>query len=163
MLDSRSLTAWLVALTLVLQVSLAGAQEEAKPRAPWHPGNYWGVGTQLSIPNSDFSDRYSSGYGLQGLFNYPLIPLIDASGSVGWNRFPGAGDGDGIDIWELTLGFRFALGAFFMNGEMGHYSGVDEWSYVPGLGLRYDHWEFSLRIKAAGSNTWSGVRLGYYF
>jgi len=152
---------FVVAMTVVATVAMA--QTEANPRAPWHSGNYWGAGAQLSIPTSDFSNKYSNGYGLQGLFNYPLIPLIDLSGNIAWNHFPDANDGDGIDIWEFAFGGRFALGAFFMNGEMGYFSKIDEWNFVPGLGLRYDHWEFAVRIKAVGDTSWTGLRVGYYF
>ncbi len=156
-------------LTLVLLGMLTGAAAAADPEPAakehlrWHSGNYWGAGVQISQPYQDFADQYSTGYGLQGMFNYPLIPVIDLSASVGWNHFPQEGDGAGIDIFELSAGARFALGVFFMNGEAGFYSKVEEWSFVPGLGLRFDHWEYSFRIKAAGGNSWSGFRVGYYF
>ncbi|MFT5316481.1 MAG: hypothetical protein ACI9UK_002327, partial [Candidatus Krumholzibacteriia bacterium] len=137
------------------------------PSAPrekaWHPGNYWGVAAQSTFPRSDFGIDYNTGYGLQGIFDYPLIPLIDLSGSIGWNRFGGKDDRPAIDIWEVALGARFAVGVFFMNGEAGYYTKVDEWNYIPGLGLRFDHWEYSLRTKVAGNSTWSTFRVGYYF
>ena len=163
MLTKKMMVAGWVVLLLCGVASGAVAADEAKPRAPWHSGNYWGLGAQVSPPRNDFADKYSTGYGLQGMYNYPLIPLLEVSASVGWNHFPQEADGAGIDIWETSLGARFALGAFFMSGEMGYFSKVDEWSYMPGLGLRYDHWEFSLRVKAVGSNSWSGLRVGYYF
>jgi len=160
---SKHLIVPLVGLMLVSGVTLALAQDEVEPRAPWHPGNYWGVGAQASFPTSYFNDKYSTGYGVHGLFNYPLVPLIDLSASVGWNHFPGSNATAATDIWEAALGTRFALGAFFMNGEMGYFSKIDEWNFIPGLGVRYDHWEISLRLKAAGSHTWTSLRLGYYF
>ncbi len=157
-------------LMLLIVLLLAGpavAQETvpttAPDHAPWHSGKYWGAGAQWSVPRGAFADDFSSGFGVQGMFNYPLIALIDLSGSVGWNHFGGANDGDGADIWEVAFGGRFALGAFFMNGEAGYFSKVDQWNFIPGLGLRYDHWEFALRTKAVGSNAWSSLRIGYYF
>jgi len=172
---AQLLLRWLISLMMVAGATLAVAQDTAQDtaqntaqntapaRAPWHPGNFWGVGVQASLPHNDFADKFSSGYGLQGMFNYPLIPLIDLSGSVGWNHFPGADDGAGADIWEFAFGARLALGVFFMNGEVGYFSKVDETNFIPGLGLRFAHWEFAARTKAVGSNTWSGLRVGYYF
>jgi len=136
----------------------------APPRTKsWHPGNYWGVGGQTTFPRSSFGINYKTGYGLQGMFNYPLIPLIDLSASVGWNHFDGEDDRPGIDIWELAFGARFAVGVFFMNGEAGYFTELEEWNYIPGLGLRFDHWEYSLRTKVAGDSIWSTFRIGYYF
>lgn len=148
-----------VAAAIAADGGAAGSPEHA----PWHSGNYWGAGVQLALPNSDFGDNFSTGYGLQAMFDYPLIPLIDVSGSLGWTRFPAEGDREAASVWGLALGCRFALGAFFMNGEVGHFSHVDEWSFIPGLGLRYDHWEGALRFKAVGDATWTGFRVGYYF
>ena len=160
---TKNLTIWLTALAMLSWTTLASAQNPPDPRAPMYGGNFFGVGAQLTYPFNDFGDDHSSGYGLQGLFNYPLIPLLDLSAALGWNHFPGANDGTSIDIWEMALGCRVALGAFFMNGEMGYFSKVDQWSFLPGLGLRYDHWEIALRVKAIGSDSWSSLRLGYYF
>ncbi len=159
----RLVGAGLVCVMLGATVGGASAQGDNPEHAPWHSGNYWGAGAQITLPRGVFRDDYANGFGLQGLFNYPLIALIDLSGSVGWNHFSGANDGDGIDIWELGFGGRFALGVFFMSGEMGYFSRVDEWNFVPGLGLRFDHWEFSLRTKAVHDTSWSSLRLGYYF
>jgi len=153
----------LTVLTVILGAGAGLAQDVQPARAPWHSGNHWGVGAQFSYPYADFGDRFANGYGLQGLFDYPLIPLIDVCASVGWNRFPGAADGDGVNIWEVSFGGRFALGAFFMGSEMAYFSEVDQGSVVPSLGLRYDHWEVSVRFKAVGDNSWTGFRTGFYF
>ena len=159
----KSLIPSLMFLAVLSSAAASVAQNAAKPRAPWHPGNHWGVGAQFSYPYAEFGDRYNNGYGLQGLFDYPLIPLLDLCASVGWNRFPGADDGAGINIWEVSFGARFALGAFFMGSEMGYFSKGDQGSIVPSMGLRYEHWEVSVRYKAVGSDTWTGLRVGYYF
>ena len=154
------------ALLFLGTVSTATAVEQVAgepARSPWHSGNYWGLAGQVSLPRGVFKDNFSTGYGLQGVFDYPLIPFLDLSGSLGWNHFPGADDGAGADVWEGTFGVRFVLGVFFMNGEMGYFSKVDESSFIPGLGVRTDHWEISARSKAAGSNTWSGIRLVRFF
>jgi len=150
-------------LLVVLFWTTTSVAWAAGAHAPWHSGNYWAVGAQLTYPNGDFNKKYSAGHGLQAVLDYPVIPLFDLTGSVGWNHFPHQHQGSGIDIWEFTVGGRFALGAFFMSGESGYFSKLNEWSYVPGIGLRYTHWEASVRIKVAGANTWSGLRLGYFF
>jgi len=141
----------------------AEAASTSPEHAPWHSGNYWGVGVQSTIPTSDSRNRYATGYGVQGMYNYPLIPLIDISASAGWNHFPEGNDVQSLDMWEVAAGMRFAVGAFFMNGELGYYSKIDETAFIPGLGLRNTHWEASIRAKAAGANTWTTLRLGYYF
>lgn len=152
----------LLLISMVLLGSVPALAGEAG-HAPWHPGHYWGAAVQVSVPRGVFKDRFSTGYGVQGVADYPLIPLLDLTGSAGWNHFPGANDGAGADVWEGTLGARFVLGVFFMNGEMGYYSNIDESSFVPGLGVRKDSWEFSLRTKAAGTNTWTSIRLVRFF
>jgi hypothetical protein len=149
-------------ILLTLLAAAGAAAQEAPERAPWHPGTYFGVGAQATFPTSDFGDKYETGFGVQGMFNYPLIPLIDLAASVGWNHFPAGQVTEAVDIWEFTAGPRFALGTFFMNGETGYFSEVDEWNFVPGLGLRFKHWEYSLRVKAA-TNSWTSLRVGYYF
>ena len=155
-----------VGLTLLLTLLLSGlalAQDETESKTPWHSGNYFGVAGQFSVPTSAYAEKYTNGYGLQALVNYPWISVIDLSASVGWNRFPEGDDNSAQEIWEASMGMRFVLGAFFMNGEMGYFSNIDEWTFIPGLGARFDHWEFSLRPKAAGANTWTSFRVGYYF
>lgn len=159
----RSLALGIAIMCCAVCAGTAGAQPAAEARAPWHSGNYFGVAAQTTFPRSLFDVDYQQGLGLQGLFNYPLIPLLDLSGSLGWNHFPRDGEDDGIDIWELAFGARFALGVFFMNGEVGYFSQIDQSSFIPGLGVRLEHWEFSLRSKVAGSDTWSTFRVGYYF
>jgi len=142
----------------------AGEAETADSRQDQlYSGHYWGAAAQVSAPRGAFKDDFSTGYGLQGVVDYPLIPLLDLTGSLGWNHFPGVGDGGGADIWEITFGARFVLGSFFMNGEMGYFSQVDEGNFIPGLGFRSDHWELSVRTKAAGSNAWSSFRLVRFF
>lgn len=157
-----SLVGGVVCLVLA-SVSLNSAALAGPEHAPWHAGSYWGLGAQWSYPQGDFRNEHSPGYGLQAALDYPLVPLLDLSGSVGWNHFPRAHTGAGVDIWEVTAGGRFALGAFFMNGEAGYFSKGREWGFVPGLGLRYTHWEVSLRTKVAGVNTWGGLRVVYFF
>jgi hypothetical protein len=157
-----------ICLAVLLGLALAGAgpvgaQETPAPRAPWHQGRYWALGAQVSYPYSDFGDGHDTGYGLQAFVDYPWVPLLDLSGGVGWNRFGGRDGGETVEVWEMAAGLRFALGAFFMNGEIGWFSGVDDTTFIPGMGLRGERWEVSIRIKAAASTSWSTVRLGWYF
>ncbi len=157
------ITVFLAMFSTGQALAQAEAPAETKEKVAWHSHNYFGAGAQVSFPRSSYGNSYTTGFGMQGMFDYPLIPLLDICGSVGWNHFPHVDDGSTIDVWETALGLRFVLGAFFMNGEMGHFSKVDESSFIPGLGMRYDHWEFSFRSKATGSSTWSTFRVGYYF
>ena len=147
---------------LALGATGVGAQETGD-RAPWHPGTYFAAGAQFSFPYDRFADDYQTGYGLQAIFDYPWVPLLDWSASVGWNHFGAKGDNDAVDVWEAAAGLRFVLGRFFMNGEVGWFSEVDDTTFIPGLGWRTERWEISLRTKAAGSNAWTSVRFGWYF
>lgn len=126
-------------------------------------GLSYGGAFQLTLPYADFSDRYNSGWGLHAIADYPLIPLLTLTGDLGWNHFPGAADNQGIDVWEFSVGVNFALGVFYMGGETGYYTQVEEWSWVPSLGLRFDHWNFAVRFKAVNGASWRGLRVGYYF
>jgi len=50
-----------------------------------------------------------------------------------------------------------------MGGEGGYFTGVDEGSFVPSIGLRLGNFEFAVRWKSVGGSSWSGLRLGYFF
>ncbi len=122
-----------------------------------------GLGIKTSFPFAEFKDKASTGWGISGLLDYPLIPLIDLTADVGYNHFSGADDGDGVDVWNAIFGGRFALGVFFMGAETGYFSYVDEWSYVPSMGLRFGRFEGSLSYKSVGGGSWTSLRAGYYF
>lgn len=123
----------------------------------------YGAAISVNQPYNSFNQVQETGYGIHGIVDYPFIPLLDITADIGWNHFPGARDGSGLDVWEFAGGMRFVMGAFFMSGEVGYYTGVEDTSFLPGMGLRFDSLEFSLRIKAVTGGSWTGFRFGYYF
>ena len=123
----------------------------------------FGAAASVNSPQKSFGEQHSTGYGLHAIMDYPFIPLLDFTADIGWNHFPGANDGAGVDVWEFAGGMRFVLGIFFMSGEVGYYTEIDETSFLPGMGLRFDRLEFSLRISAVPGGSWTGLRIGYYF
>jgi len=82
------------------------------------------------------------------IMDYPFIPLLDLTAGIGWNTFPDANEGEAADLWEFTGGMRFRMGVFFMSGELGYYTTIKETSFLPGLGLRFDHFEVALNFRA---------------
>ena len=123
----------------------------------------YGVGLMMNYPFDSFGNEYNTGWGLHGMVDYVFIPLLHFVGDVGWNHFPGNDNREALDVFEFTFGAKFQFGAFFMGGESGYYTEVNEWSFVPSMGLRFSRFEVAFRIKAVGGSSWNGLRLGYYF
>jgi len=122
-----------------------------------------GLALHTSFPYAEFGEEYKTGWGVSGIFDYPLIPFIDLTADVGYTRYSSDKGGDGIDVWNLVFGARFALGVFFMGGETGYFTFVEEWSYVPSMGLRFGAFEGAIRYKSVHGASWTTLRFGYYF
>ena len=103
------------------------------------------------------------GGGIQGLFSYPFIPVLDLTADIGWNHFTNTKNDADIDIWEFVGGARFRLGVFFMSGEVGYYTEVESVSFQPGLGLKFEKWELAWSVRSVDRGSWHGFRVGYYF
>ncbi len=156
----------LLACLLVFGLSTCAAlaqEPEPGPSAPADPPPMFGAAFSLNYPYENFGEEHETGYGIHAIMIYPFIPLLDFTADIGWNRFPQADDGEAIDVWEFAGGMRFVMGVFFMSGEVGYYTEVEDTSFVPGLGLRFDRLEISLRVKAVTGGSWTGLRVGYYF
>jgi len=123
----------------------------------------FGAGISYKYPFSSYDQEYSPGWGIQALLSYPFIPVLDLVADIGWNHFPHDNDGADIDIWEFVGGARFRLGAFFMSGEVGYYTNIESVSFQPGLGLKFDNWDFAWTVRSVDSGSWHGIRVGYYF
>lgn len=123
-----------------------------------------GLAAALTYPFQDFGEDYDTGYGLHAMFDYPLIPLLNVTGSAGWNHFPRIEEGESLDVLNLAAGGKIALGVFYIGGEVGYFSEVEEWSWVPSMGVRLgSNWDFAVRLKATGSGSWTTLRAGCYF
>ena len=124
---------------------------------------WYGAGVSTSFPFTVGNDYGAQGYGLHALVDRPMWPFINLSADVGWNHFPGNDDRESVDVWNLIFGGRFVLGVFFMGGETGYLSEVDNWGWVPSIGLRFEKLEFTVRHVTAGADAWTTLRAGYYF
>ena len=152
-------------LALLLAPVLAAAQDTgpADP-GPWKPRNQgFAGGLSMHFPNSDFGVRSKTGYGLDLFYVHPVLPLVTITGSAGYSHFPGEEDLQAVDMWRFTGGFRFEFGAFYMGGEGGYYTEIDESGFVPSIGLHIGKFEVAGRWKSSGTSTWTTLRVGYYF
>jgi len=140
------------------------AQEQAAPPPdPTEGSASFGAGLTAKSRTPTYGETNDTGYGIMAFMDYPFIPLLDLTAGIGWNNFPDANQGDEVVIWEFVGGMRFRMGVFFMSGEIGYYTNIDETSFLPGLGLRFEHFEVAWNIRAVPDGSWNGLRLGYYF
>jgi|GEM_PF-5678554 len=147
-----------LAILLFLTAAVpASAQLQTEPQAPW------GLAGGVSWPFGDFSTRYETGYGLHGIGDYTLLPILHLTGNVGFHYFNGKNVFEDLTVWEFAVGARFVLGAFYMGGESGYYTEVDEGSFVPNVGVRLKDWDIGMRWKSVGGQSWRTLRVGYYF
>lgn len=123
----------------------------------------FGAGLTMKYPYESFGDEYNTGFGIMGFLDYPLIPLLELTAGIGWNHFDNAQAPEAVDIWEYVGGLRLALGVFFMSGEVGYFTEVNSTSFLPGLGVRFHHFELAVNLRSVPSGSWTGFRLGYYF
>jgi len=142
----------------------AAAQDQPAEGESWEDRPVaFGAGLTMKAPYGDYGNDYKTGYGIMGFVEYPFIPLIDLTAGIGWNHFSAEGPLEALDIWEFVGGARLRLGVFFMSGEVGYYTNIEETSFLPGMGLRFTHFELALNIRAVSGGSWRGLRLGYYF
>jgi hypothetical protein len=164
-MPARNFPSALILIVLACALHLpAGAQDQ--PPAQPNPGDnqaQFGLGATAKFPYESFGDDYGTGYGIQGLLAYPFIPLLDLTAGIGWNSFSSGDLDESLSVWEFVGGMRFRMGVFFMSGEVAYYTEVDQTSFLPGLGLKFEHFEFAWNVRAVDSGSWTGIRLGYYF
>jgi hypothetical protein len=166
---------WVLFFTLALgvlpplgasaQPTASGATAEPQTeREQWLASyRHWGLAFAQTHPFQDFNDEHNTGYGLHAIVDYPVIPLLNFTVDVGWNRFDKADDGAALDVINVTFGGKISLGPFYVGGETGYYNKVEDWSWVPSMGVRPGNWDFGVRLKATGEGSWTTLRVGYYF
>jgi hypothetical protein len=165
-MNNRCFRYAIVILLVACSPYCSGAAAQDQPAPAPGPGDNsasFGAGLTMKYPYESFGDDFNTGYGLQAIMDYPFIPLLDVTAGIGWNHFPEGDAQEALDIWEFTAGARLRLGVFFMSGEVGYYTKVDDTSFLPGMGLRFTHLELAFNIRAVPSGSWTGLRLGYYF
>ena len=154
---------WALVCLVTLLPATSPAQSNSV-REEWLASyHHFGAAAAMTYPFEEFGDNYNTGFGLHGLVDYPLISFLHLIADIGWNHFPGENSVESVDIFNLAGGAKIALGAFFMGGEVGYFTNVEEVSWIPSIGVRPGNWEVALRIKAVGSGSWTTLRVGYYF
>lgn len=154
-------------LVVVVGPSLVSAQQpdaESMTREQWLADyRKFGVAATLSFPYGSFGDDQGTGYGLQGLVDYPVLPLLNLAGTLGWSHFPGDGNNEALNVWYVNIGARLSLAGFFMSGQAGYYSEIDEWGWVPGFGYRFTQLEIGLEYVSVSRDAWTTLHVGWYF
>lgn len=117
----------------------------------------------VNAPTDTFGDFYSTGYGFSSSLEFTLLPIVSVHGGLGWTRFSGEGALEDIDVWEYGLGARAHLGLFYGGLEVDHFSEIDEWGWVPEVGVRFTMLDAGLRYKMSGDANWWGIRAGIRF
>ena len=126
-----------------------------------------GARGKLLLPTGDFDDVVKSGWGAAAVGDFTLIPLVKLRGEVGYNHFDGE-DADGAqtyedrNIWNFGIGGRLQLPIVYLSLDGMYYTDIDEFSVLPGLGLRFLFLDVGARYKWTGEN-WIEVFGGVAF
>ncbi len=144
----------IVALALVAIPQPASAQFDIGARG------------KLMFPTGEFADSTDTGWGLAATGDFTLIPLLKLRGEAGYNSFSGKTEGEvqhpDLDIWSFLIGARLQLPIIYFSLDGGYYTELDEFSLLPGLGLRFLFLDVGGRYKWTGEN-WFEVFGGVSF
>ena len=126
-----------------------------------------GARGKLLLPTGDFDREVTTGWGAAAVGDFTLIPLIKLRGEVGYNHFDGEDpDGDQVyedrDIWNFGIGGRLQLPIVYLSLDGMYFTDIDEFSVLPGLGLRFLFLDLGARYKWTGEN-WFEVFGGVAF
>ncbi|HPF71876.1 MAG TPA: hypothetical protein PLQ13_14480 [Candidatus Krumholzibacteria bacterium] len=131
----------------------------------------FGIGANVAAPTGDFGDFFKAGYGIHAVYQQGLTPLATLTGDFGWTTFSSEDvtigsvtiGGEDIDVWNATAGARFAVLPLGLGAEVGYFSEVEEWSFVPTAGMTFSKIDLSARWKATGDAKWFEVRAAFMF
>jgi len=137
-------------------------------------GAAWAIGVGLGFraPTGDFGDLYDGGFGANVVMEFPLAPTISAYGDVGYTTFYGQDlviDGttatavDDIDVWGFSAGAKFGIGGFYLGGEVGYFTEIDETGLSPLVGMGLGPLDISARYKITGDANWIDLRASISF
>ena len=125
-----------------------------------------GARGKVMFPTGDFEKEADTGWGLAATGDFTLIPLIKIRGEAGYNKFGGQEEGvvqhPDLDIWSFLIGARLQLPIIYFSLDGGYYTEIDEFSLLPGLGLRFLFLDVGGRYKWTGEN-WFEVFGGLSF
>ncbi len=118
-----------------------------------------GARAKLLLPTGDFNDVATTGWGLAGTGDFTIIPLLKLRGEIGYNQFDAEDEAvwdgepiDKFDIWSFMIGARLQLPVIYLSLDGAYYTKIDEFSLLPGLGLRFLFLDVGGRYKWTGEN-----------
>ena len=144
-----------ILLAAVLALTLAGPAQAQF-------GKTIGVGALAAFPTDDnFSDVYNTGFGAAIFSRKGVAPIVSVTGQIGYTRFGAKSELNlsDVSVFEFTAGGLANLGMFNGGVEFGYFTDVDDWSFVPNIGVKIAILDASLRYKAGGVS-WLAFRLG---
>lgn len=170
---------------LFLLTAIAGLFAFSNVNAQTDPamsGPKLGVGVDFGFPVGDFGDGYKLGYGGSLLYQHPVAPKLNITGTAGYLNFqskeiPGFGKINAGFI-PVKAGARYFLAEnIFINGEVGAVFSTGDnnsgtaFAYSPGIGVEFPVADKSAIELAARYEGWSndgtisfvGLRLAWNF
>jgi hypothetical protein len=86
----------------------------------------------------------------------PETSYIDPAGVIHTNH-------PNMSVWEFTRGFKAQVSIFYIEARGGYFSGVNDWGFVPAVGLRMRKLDIQGNYSFVGDNEWASLRIGYYW
>ena len=68
-----------------------------------------------------------------------------------------------MSVWEFTAGFKVSVSVVYIEIRGGYYTGVNNWGFVPAVGLRIGRFDLQGNYAFVGDNRWVSARIGFYW
>ena len=158
-------------LVTILVLTIASIQANAQEEEKLISGNSFNI----FIPQGTFADTYDHGFGVYSNFDYNLNKFFALRFDIGWNDVSGQEttyldtlgvihiNHPNMSVWEFTGGFKASVSIFYIEARGGYFTGVNEWGFVPALGLRIGKLDIQGNYSFVGDSEWVSVRIGYYW
>ena len=157
----------LITLIIIAGLALTTQAQEKKLVS----GNSFNV----MIPQGKMADTYDHGIGIYGNIDYNFNKYFAARFDLGWNDVSGLEttyvdpygnihtNHPNMSVWEFTGGLRASISVFYLEIRGGYFTGINEWGYVPAVGLRFGKLDIQGSYTFGGDSEWVSARIGYYW
>ncbi|MCK5759802.1 MAG: hypothetical protein KAH33_00815 [Candidatus Delongbacteria bacterium] len=155
-------------ITLMLFVAILKLQAQDKKIIS---GNSFSI----LLPQKELAEVYEVGLGIYANFDYELSEHFAARLDLGWNDVAGPEneyqDTDGnthtdhtnTSIWEISGGLKANLSIFYVEIRGGYFTTINDWGYIPAVGLRLGIFDIQGNYSFVGDSEWAAVRMGFYW
>lgn len=144
----------LLSMLLIASLALPGGVEAQVDSG-------FGIGAKMLFPTGDLDDAVKSGWGLAGTGELRILHFLAATGEISYYEFPGESSGDleleDQDFLGFAAGARLYLAALYLGADMGYFTDLEEFSFIPNVGLKFAMFEVAARYKATDAN-WMELR-----